>query len=61
MPTDEEPHEESCDCGRCIRRRVWNVFCRVEAELRDKIREERQAAKLAAKEGGWHSSEINRS
>ena len=30
-----------CECGRCIKRRVWHVIMRTEAELRDNIACER--------------------
>lgn len=40
---EQRTHTDGCDCGRCIRVRVWSVFLRVEAELRAELAAERAA------------------
>lgn len=44
-PTRQTPeHVESCECGRCIRRRVWAILMREEQIARGLIQQERAAA-----------------
>lgn len=39
---------DTCQCARCIRRRVWDILLREEAACREAVRLERDARKLLA-------------